>query len=171
MRQVGETAFVSNFGQNRRRLLANTIMLLGQRIAGLPIVHWLKIGTCGSCEPLRRRPPDRNRKIGVVQWPSRMPPNPQKEFAVTQVAKVRRTGFGLVPKEAKQEASGRHFRAHHVDCLWRQYHGMDRWNRNSRADELSNHAEWPEPRHTWRTHGPGARRQFGPHRPAWRRRA
>lgn len=33
-------------------------------------------------------PPDRNRKIGVVQWPSRTPPNPQKEFAVTQVAKV-----------------------------------------------------------------------------------
>ncbi|MCV9998640.1 alpha/beta hydrolase [Pararhizobium sp. YC-54] len=33
-------------------------------------------------------PPDRNRKIGEVQWPSRMPPNPQKEFAVTQVAKV-----------------------------------------------------------------------------------
>ncbi|WP_426238059.1 alpha/beta hydrolase [Pararhizobium sp. DWP1-1-3] len=33
-------------------------------------------------------PPDRNRKIGEVQWPSRMPPNPQKEFAVTEVAKV-----------------------------------------------------------------------------------
>ncbi|PZM15739.1 alpha/beta hydrolase [Rhizobium tubonense] len=33
-------------------------------------------------------PPDRNRKIGEVQWPSRMPPNPEKEFAVTQVAKV-----------------------------------------------------------------------------------
>ncbi|MDL2410980.1 alpha/beta fold hydrolase, partial [Rhizobium calliandrae] len=33
-------------------------------------------------------PPDRNRKIGEVQWPSRMPPNPQKEFAVTQVVKV-----------------------------------------------------------------------------------
>ncbi|NLS06308.1 alpha/beta hydrolase [Rhizobium sp. P32RR-XVIII] len=33
-------------------------------------------------------PPDRNRKIGEVQWPSRMPPNPQKEFAVTEVATV-----------------------------------------------------------------------------------
>ncbi|MBY5832531.1 alpha/beta fold hydrolase [Rhizobium ruizarguesonis] len=37
-------------------------------------------------------PPDRNRKIGEVQWPSRMPPNPQKEFAVTQVAKVQSEG-------------------------------------------------------------------------------
>ncbi|MBB3134502.1 esterase/lipase superfamily enzyme [Rhizobium pisi] len=37
-------------------------------------------------------PPDRNRKIGEVQWPSRMPPNPQKEFAVTQVAKVQFEG-------------------------------------------------------------------------------
>ncbi|KAA0693276.1 alpha/beta fold hydrolase [Neorhizobium sp. P12A] len=33
-------------------------------------------------------PPDWTRKIGEVQWPSRMPPNPQKEFAVTQVTKV-----------------------------------------------------------------------------------
>ncbi|MDL2410981.1 alpha/beta fold hydrolase, partial [Rhizobium calliandrae] len=33
-------------------------------------------------------PPDRNRKIGEVQWPSRMPPNPEKEFAVTEVAKI-----------------------------------------------------------------------------------
>ncbi|MEI1252372.1 alpha/beta hydrolase [Rhizobium aouanii] len=33
-------------------------------------------------------PPDRNRKIGEVQWPSRMPPNPEKEFAVVEVAKV-----------------------------------------------------------------------------------
>lgn len=33
-------------------------------------------------------PPDRNRKIGEVQWPSRMPPNPEKEFAATEVAKV-----------------------------------------------------------------------------------
>ncbi|MHC2216382.1 alpha/beta hydrolase [Rhizobium leguminosarum] len=37
-------------------------------------------------------PPDRNRKIGEVQWPSRMPPNPQKQFAVTQVAKVQSEG-------------------------------------------------------------------------------
>ncbi|MGO7355784.1 alpha/beta hydrolase [Rhizobium ruizarguesonis] len=37
-------------------------------------------------------PPDRDRKIGEVQWPSRMPPNPQKEFAVTQVAKVQSEG-------------------------------------------------------------------------------
>ena len=33
-------------------------------------------------------PPDQNRKIGEVQWPSRMPPNPQKEFAVVDLAKV-----------------------------------------------------------------------------------
>jgi len=37
-------------------------------------------------------PPDRSRKIGEVQWPSRMPPNPQKEFAVTEVAKVQSEG-------------------------------------------------------------------------------
>jgi len=40
-------------------------------------------------------PPDRNRKIGEVQWPSRMPPNPQKEFAVTEVAKVQSEGKAL----------------------------------------------------------------------------
>jgi len=40
-------------------------------------------------------PPDRNRKIGEVQWPSRMPPNPQKEFAVTEVAKVESEGKAL----------------------------------------------------------------------------
>lgn len=40
-------------------------------------------------------PPDRNRKIGEVQWPSRMPPNPQKEFAVTKVAKVQSEGMAL----------------------------------------------------------------------------
>ena len=40
-------------------------------------------------------PPDRNRKIGEVQWPSRMPPNPEKEFAVTQVAKVQSEGQAL----------------------------------------------------------------------------
>ena len=40
-------------------------------------------------------PPDRNRKIGEVQWPSRMPPNPQKEFAVTQVDKVESEGKAL----------------------------------------------------------------------------
>ncbi len=33
-------------------------------------------------------PPDRNRKIGEVQWPSRLPPNPQKEFAVLEVTKT-----------------------------------------------------------------------------------
>ncbi|MDP9812319.1 esterase/lipase superfamily enzyme [Rhizobium tibeticum] len=40
-------------------------------------------------------PPDRNRKIGEVQWPSRMPPNPQKEFAVTEFAKVESEGKAL----------------------------------------------------------------------------
>ncbi|WP_028747539.1 alpha/beta hydrolase [Rhizobium mesoamericanum] len=40
-------------------------------------------------------PPDRNRKIGEVQWPSRMPPNPQKEFAVTHVDKVESEGKAL----------------------------------------------------------------------------
>lgn len=33
-------------------------------------------------------PPDRNRKIGEVQWPSRVPPNPEKEFAVLEVTKA-----------------------------------------------------------------------------------
>ncbi|OMQ42916.1 alpha/beta hydrolase [Ensifer sp. 1H6] len=33
-------------------------------------------------------PPDRNRKIGEVQWPSRVPPNPDKEFAVLEVTKA-----------------------------------------------------------------------------------
>ena len=33
-------------------------------------------------------PPDRNRKIGEVQWPSRVPPNPEREFAVLDVGKV-----------------------------------------------------------------------------------
>lgn len=33
-------------------------------------------------------PPDRNRKIGEVQWPSRAPPDPRKEFAVLDVGKV-----------------------------------------------------------------------------------
>ncbi|BCH21576.1 alpha/beta hydrolase [Mesorhizobium sp. L-8-3] len=33
-------------------------------------------------------PPDRNRKIGKIQWPSRMPPNPEREFAVLKVGKV-----------------------------------------------------------------------------------
>jgi esterase/lipase superfamily enzyme len=40
-------------------------------------------------------PPDRNRKIGEVQWPSRMPPDPNKEFAVTQVDKVQSEGQAL----------------------------------------------------------------------------
>jgi len=33
-------------------------------------------------------PPDRVRKIGEVQWPSRLPQNPEKEFAVTGVSTV-----------------------------------------------------------------------------------
>lgn len=33
-------------------------------------------------------PPDRNRKVGNVQWPSRVPPNPEKEFAVLEIAKA-----------------------------------------------------------------------------------
>ena len=33
-------------------------------------------------------PPDRNRKIGEVQWPSQVPPNPEREFAVLDVGKV-----------------------------------------------------------------------------------
>ncbi len=37
-------------------------------------------------------PPDRNRKIGKVQWPSRLPPNPQKEFAVLEAGKVATEG-------------------------------------------------------------------------------
>jgi esterase/lipase superfamily enzyme len=40
-------------------------------------------------------PPDRNRKIGEVQWPSRMPPKPETEFAVTKVAKVQSDGQAL----------------------------------------------------------------------------
>ncbi|GES41254.1 lipoprotein [Rhizobium dioscoreae] len=33
-------------------------------------------------------PPDRNRKIGEVQWPSHAPANPEKEFAVLKVGRV-----------------------------------------------------------------------------------
>ncbi|MCJ7995593.1 alpha/beta hydrolase [Rhizobium cremeum] len=33
-------------------------------------------------------PPDKNRKIGEVQWPSRLPPNPEREFAVLDVVKA-----------------------------------------------------------------------------------
>lgn len=40
-------------------------------------------------------PPDRNRKIGEVQWPSRVPPNPEKEFAVLEVGKVAAEGQAL----------------------------------------------------------------------------
>ncbi|WP_408642393.1 alpha/beta hydrolase [Sinorhizobium chiapasense] len=40
-------------------------------------------------------PPDRNRKIGEVQWPSRVPPNPEKEFAVLDVGKVASEGQAL----------------------------------------------------------------------------
>ena len=40
-------------------------------------------------------PPDRNRKSGEVQWPSRMPPNPAREFAVLEVGKVASEGQAL----------------------------------------------------------------------------
>ncbi|WP_342210960.1 alpha/beta hydrolase [Mesorhizobium delmotii] len=33
-------------------------------------------------------PPDRNRKIGQIQWPSRVPPDPDREFAMIGVDKV-----------------------------------------------------------------------------------
>ncbi|MBB5537556.1 alpha/beta hydrolase [Rhizobium giardinii] len=33
-------------------------------------------------------PPDRNRKVGNVQWPSRVPANPEKEFAVLEIDKA-----------------------------------------------------------------------------------
>jgi esterase/lipase superfamily enzyme len=33
-------------------------------------------------------PPDGNRKLGEVQWPSHLPPNPEKEFAVLDVTKA-----------------------------------------------------------------------------------
>jgi len=33
-------------------------------------------------------PPDRNRKIGEVQWPSHVPANPEKEFAVLKVGRA-----------------------------------------------------------------------------------
>lgn len=33
-------------------------------------------------------PPDRNRKVGEVQWPSQVPANPEKEFAVLKVGSV-----------------------------------------------------------------------------------
>ncbi len=33
-------------------------------------------------------PPDRNRKIGEVQWPSQIPPNPEKEFALLEMSKI-----------------------------------------------------------------------------------
>ncbi|WP_167378617.1 alpha/beta hydrolase [Mesorhizobium prunaredense] len=33
-------------------------------------------------------PPDRNRKIGQIQWPSRVPPDPDREFAMVGVDKV-----------------------------------------------------------------------------------
>ncbi|WP_436798679.1 alpha/beta hydrolase, partial [Mesorhizobium escarrei] len=33
-------------------------------------------------------PPDRNRKIGQIQWPSRFPPDPDREFAMVGVDKV-----------------------------------------------------------------------------------
>lgn len=33
-------------------------------------------------------PPDRNRKIGEIQWPSQVPANPEKDFAVLKVGKV-----------------------------------------------------------------------------------
>lgn len=40
-------------------------------------------------------PPDRNRKIGEVQWPSRVPANPAEEFAVLEVGKVATEGQAL----------------------------------------------------------------------------
>ncbi len=33
-------------------------------------------------------PPDRNRKAGQVQWPNRLPANPEEEFAVLDVGKI-----------------------------------------------------------------------------------
>jgi esterase/lipase superfamily enzyme len=33
-------------------------------------------------------PPDRNRRIGEVQWPSQIPPNPEKEFALLEKGKI-----------------------------------------------------------------------------------
>ncbi|MVA24401.1 alpha/beta hydrolase [Agrobacterium vitis] len=33
-------------------------------------------------------PPERNRKVGEVQWPSRVPPNPEHDFAVLKADKV-----------------------------------------------------------------------------------
>lgn len=33
-------------------------------------------------------PPDKNRKIGEVQWPKKMPPNPLKEFATVEVKAI-----------------------------------------------------------------------------------
>ncbi len=40
-------------------------------------------------------PADRHRKIGEVQWPSHVPPNPEKEFAVLEVGKVATEGEAL----------------------------------------------------------------------------
>ncbi|MGK9283500.1 alpha/beta hydrolase [Sinorhizobium meliloti] len=37
-------------------------------------------------------PPERNRKIGEIQWPSRVPPDPEKEFAVVETEKVATEG-------------------------------------------------------------------------------
>jgi len=33
-------------------------------------------------------PPDRNRKIGEVQWPSQIPPRPEKDFALLETSKM-----------------------------------------------------------------------------------
>lgn len=33
-------------------------------------------------------PPDRNRKIGEIQWPSHVPANPEKEFAVLKIGRL-----------------------------------------------------------------------------------
>ena len=33
-------------------------------------------------------PPDRNRKVGQVQWPKKLPPNPATDFAVTDVEQI-----------------------------------------------------------------------------------
>jgi hypothetical protein len=54
-------------------------------------------------------PPDRNRKVGNVQWPSRVPANPEKEFAVLEIDKAGSEGqVPVVSQEQKRETSGRH---------------------------------------------------------------
>lgn len=49
-------------------------------------------GECGTAISLNNLivsiPPDGTRKLGEVQWPKHVPPNPEKEFAVLKVEKV-----------------------------------------------------------------------------------